>query len=357
MIITPFIRRAVTCRMAIDLGTSRTIIAVEGRGIVLDEPSYIAVNELTSEVVAFGQDAYDMQGREGRNLRVITPVRGGVVSDFERTKCMLGRFVRKCKTGSRRPLTLAIVGTVSDITTVERRALLNAARTARIHKTYVMEGGLAAAFGAGVLPNDKRASGIVDIGAGSTSVTVVAKGSVVHSRSQRFGLEEISTELSDHFRRHCGIQVGLRSLEDLKFDLASVKRRGDTRPTFSVRGRDIQTGRLVEGEIAATDIYHVIERTVLRISRLIGDTLNEVSPEVSADLFERGVILTGRGALLAGLDDRLRNAIDLPVIVSDEPEYATVRGLLTMFGEPELLRKIAESESNLTHHVQIPFEA
>jgi len=355
MKITSSIRKIVTDRLAIDLGTSRTVIAVEGSGIVLDEPSYVVVNELTSEIVAFGQEAYEMQGREGRNLRVITPIKGGVISDFERAKCMLAHFVKKCKAGSPRFLTHAIVGVVSDITFVERRALMNAARAAGIHKTYTMEAGLAAAFGAGVIPSDKRASGIVDIGAGSTKVTVVAKGSVVHSHSMRSGIEDITAELSDHIRRRYGIQIGFETVEKLKLDLASLNQNAQGY-TFTVRGRDLLSGSPVKAEISSSDIYPVVEHATRKIAAFVKDTLSDTQPEASADLFERGIILTGRGAHLSGLDDYFRQSINLPVILSHTAEDATVRGLALIFDEPDLLRKVAGNESNLTQHAQVPFQ-
>src|SRR3954471_24792228 len=174
------LRNLVTDQMAIDLGTASTIIAVKGRGVVLDEPSLVAINDTSEEIVAFGQEAADMSGREGRDITVKAPLIGGVVADFERTKKMLAYFVKKAKTGGSNISLQAVMGMVSDVTHVEQRALLNAADDAGIGKVYMMEESLAAAFGAGVLPNDKRASAVVDIGAGTTNIAIVAKGSIVH---------------------------------------------------------------------------------------------------------------------------------------------------------------------------------
>ena len=162
------LKKLVTDSIAIDLGTASTIIAVKGRGIVLDEPSLVAINEITDEIVAFGQEAAEMTGREGRDVIVKAPLTGGVVGDFERTKKMLAHFVKKAKSGGSQVSLQAVMSMVSDVTHVEQRALLNAADDAGIGKVFMMEEGLAAAFGAGVLPTDKRASAIVDIGAGTT---------------------------------------------------------------------------------------------------------------------------------------------------------------------------------------------
>jgi rod shape-determining protein MreB len=170
------LKKLVTDSMAIDMGTASTIIAVKGRGVVLDEPSLVAVNEITEEIVAFGQEAADMSGREGRDITVRAPLIGGVVADFERTKKMLAYFVKKAKTGGSNLSLQAVMSMVSDVTHVEQRALLHAAEEAGIGKVFMMEEGLAAAFGAGVLPNDKRASAIIDIGAGTTNIAIVAKG-------------------------------------------------------------------------------------------------------------------------------------------------------------------------------------
>ena len=186
------LKKLVTDSMAIDLGTASTIIAVKGRGVVLDEPSLVAINEITEEIVAFGQEAADMTGREGRDIIVRAPLIGGVVGDFERTKKMLAHFVKKAKTGGSNISLQAVMSMVSDVTHVEQRALFHAADEAGIGKVFMMEEGLAAAFGAGVLPTDKRASAIVDIGAGTTNIAIVAKGTIVHSTSERFGSNEIN---------------------------------------------------------------------------------------------------------------------------------------------------------------------
>src|SRR3982751_1710544 len=192
------LKKLVTDSMAIDLGTASTIIAVKGRGVVLDEPSMVAINETTEEIVAFGQEAADMIGREGRDITVRAPMIGGVVGDFERTKKMLAHFVKKAKSGGSNITIQAVMSMVSDVTQVEQRALINAAEDAGIGKVFTMEEGLAAAFGAGVSPSDKRASAIVDIGAGTTNIAIVAKGAVVHSTSERYGSGAIKEGLATH---------------------------------------------------------------------------------------------------------------------------------------------------------------
>ncbi len=351
------IKKLVTGSMAIDLGTASTIIAVKGRDIVLDEPSVVAVNELTEEIVAYGQEAADMLGREGRDIVVKAPLSGGVIADFERTKKMLAHFVKEAKTGGSQVSLQAVMSMTSDVTHVEQRALFAAAEESHIGKVFMMEEGLAAAFGAGVSPSDKRASAVVDIGAGTTNIAVIAKGSIVHSRSERFGSNDISVALANHLRRHRGLQVGEETTELLKTKFASTFLPEDIAKSMSVRGRDVQTGSPASVEVTAGEIYPIVEAIMRRMAQTVNDTLTELRPEVAADIFDRGVILTGGGALLEGLDQYLRGFINLPVTVSDEPRYATVRGLLKMFDEPKLLERVARNELGLLQNAEIPFEA
>lgn len=351
------LKKLVTDSMAIDLGTASTIIAVKGRGIVVDEPSLVAINELTEEVVAFGQEAGDMTGREGRDVTVKAPLIGGVVADFERTKRMLAHFVKKAKTGGSNISLSAVMSMVSDVTHVEQRALLHAAEEAGIGKVYMMEEGLAAAFGAGVLPNDKRASAIIDIGAGTTNIAIVAKGTVVHSTSERYGSNEINAVLATHLRRHRGLQVGEETTELLKTTFASAFVPEDLSRSVMVRGRDVQTGSPAAVEITSGEVYPIVESIVRRIAETARDTLTELRPEVAADIYDRGVILTGGGSLLDGIDKYMRNFINLPVSISEEPRYATVNGLVKMFDDPKLLERVSRNELGVLQNAEIPFEA
>jgi rod shape-determining protein MreB and related proteins len=351
------LKKLVTDSMAIDLGTASTIIAVKGRGIVVDEPSLVAINELTEEVVAFGQEAGDMTGREGRDVTVKAPLIGGVVADFERTKKMLAHFVKKAKTGGSNISLSAVMSMVSDVTHVEQRALLHAAEEAGIGKVYMMEEGLAAAFGAGVLPNDKRASAVIDIGAGTTNIAIVAKGAVVHSTSERYGSNEINAVLATHLRRHRGLQVGEETTELLKTTFASAFVPEDLSRSVMVRGRDVQTGSPAAVEITSGEVYPIVESIVRRIAETVRDTLTELRPEVAADIYDRGVILTGGGSLLDGIDKYMRNFINLPVSISEEPRYATVNGLVKMFDDPKLLERVSRNELGVLQNAEIPFEA
>lgn len=343
--------------MAIDLGTANTIIAVKGRGVVLDEPSLVAINEMSEEIVAFGQEAAEMTGREGRDVTVKAPLIGGVVADFERTKKMLAHFVKKAKTGGSNISLQAVMSMVSDVTHVEQRALINAADDAGIGKVFMMEEGLAAAFGAGVSPTDKRATAIVDIGAGTTNIAIIAKGAVVHSTSERYGSNAINESLATHLRRHRGLQVGEETTELLKTNFSSTFLPDDISKSMEVRGRDVQTGSPGAVEITAGEVYPIVESIVRRIAMRVKDTLTELRPEVAADIYDRGVILTGGGALLEGIDQYMRSFINLPVTIADEPRYATVNGLVKMFDDPKLLERVSRNELGVLQNAEIPFEA
>jgi rod shape-determining protein MreB len=221
----------------------------------------------------------------------------------------------------------------------------------------MMEEGLAAAFGAGVQPSDKRASAIVDIGAGTTNIAIVAKGSVVHSTSERYGSNAINEGLATHLRRHRGLQVGEETTELVKTTFASTFLPDDISKTMTVRGRDVQTGGPGAVEIDAGEIFPIVESIVRRIVVRVKDTLTELRPEVAADIYDRGVILTGGGALLDGIDQYMRSFISLPVTIAEEPRYATVNGLLKMFDDEKLLDRVARNELGVLQNAEIPFEA
>jgi rod shape-determining protein MreB len=341
------LRDLVSDSIAIDMGSAATIVYVRGRGVVVDEPSLVAVNNHTGEVVAVGNEARQMYGREARDISVVAPLLNGVVADFERTREMLTHLVGKARSGisffSRR----ALMSVYPGVTHVERRALLSAAEHARIGRVLMMEEGLAAAFGAGVSADDTRASAVVDIGSGTTNVAIVAGGAIIHSRSERIGSADINMAIINHIRRHRGLAIGPPSAERLKIELASATVPADLARVVTVRGRDVVTGSPGAITITAGEVYPVAQYVVGKIVDGVTSTLAELSPEVAGDIYERGVIVTGGGALFTGMADYLREQTKLKVEVADEPRYAIVRGLEQMFDRPLLLRRIVRSEPPL----------
>jgi rod shape-determining protein MreB and related proteins len=330
--------------MAIDMGSAATIISVRGRGIVIDEPSLVAVDSNTGEVRAIGIEAQQMSGREARDVTVIAPLLDGVVADFERTKEMLSYFVRKARGGKSYFSRRAVMSVLSGVTQVESRALLSAAEYARIGRVVMIEEGLAAAFGAGVRVNDERASAVVDIGGGTTNVAIVANGEIVQARAERIGSEDINAAIVDHVRRHRGLVIGPQSAERLKLELASATLPDDLAAEMTIKGVDVLTRSPGAIEITAGELYPVVLQVIRKIVEGVNATLTELPPEVGGDIYERGIILTGGGAQFAGLDDFFREQTKLPVRTADEPKYAIVRGLEQMFDEPLRLRRVIRRE-------------
>ncbi|HET6976472.1 MAG TPA: rod shape-determining protein [Pyrinomonadaceae bacterium] len=334
-------------RMAIDMGSASTIISVRGRGIVVDEPSLVAVDTVTGEIIDIGREAKQKYGREARGVTVISPMLNGVVADFERTRAMLAHFVGKARGGIAGFSRRGLMSVLSDVTPVERRALLTAAQHAHVGRVGMIEEGLAAAFGCGIRPDEVRASAVVDIGGGTTNVAIVASGKIVRARADRIGSANIDAAIINHVRRHRGLLIGARTGERLKLELASATVPANLAQEIPVSGSDVLTRMPRSVEITAGEIYPVAQEVVRRIVEGISSTLGELAPEVAGDIYDRGIILTGGGALFGGLDDYLREETKLPVRVADDPRYAIVRGLEQMFDEPLLLRRLMRQEPQI----------
>jgi len=329
------------------MGSASTIIAVRGRGVVVDEPSLVAVDTATGDVIDIGREARQKYGREARGVAVISPMLNGVVADFERTQEMLAHFVRKARGGLTSFGRRALMSVLSDVTPVERRALLSAAQHARVGRVGMIEEGLAAAFGCGVRADDARASAVVDIGGGTTNVAIVASGKIVRARADRIGSSSIDAAIINHVRRHRGLLIGARTAERLKLEIASATLPVDLAQELPISGSDVLTRMPRSIEISAGEIYPVAQEVVRQIVAGVGATLGELPPEVAGDIYDRGIILTGGGALFGGIDEYLRDAIKLPVRLADEPRYAIVRGLEQMFDEPLLMRRVMRQSEQL----------
>ena len=253
---------------------------------------------------------------------------------------MLAHFVRKARSGVSYFSRRALMSVLSGVTQVEQRALLSAAEEARIGRVCMIEEGLAAAFGSGVRVDDPHASAVADIGGATTNIAIVANGSIVNARAERIGSWNINAAIIDHVRRHRGLVIGAQTAERLKLELASAIIPDDLAQEITIRGRDIMTGSPGAIEITAGEVYPVAHEVVRKILEVISETLTELPPEVAGDIYDRGLVLTGGGAQLSGLDDCLRDQTKLPVRIADEPRYAIVRGLEQMFDEPLWLRRV-----------------
>lgn len=341
------LRDIVSDQIAIDMGSASTRIWVSGQGLVVDEPSVVAVNTTTGEIVAVGLEAQEALGREARDISVMAPMENGVVGDFERTREMLTRLMRKARRGHSHFSRRAVIGVLSGMTQVEQRVLLDvAAQHARIGRVWMIEEGLASALGAGIKLTDPRAAAIVDVGGGATNIAVVSRGAIIHSRGERIGSSAINAALTDHIRRHRGLSIGPLSAEQLKLELGSATPPSDFEAKALVKGRDAQTGQPRAIEVTAGEIYPAVQVVVAKMLDVVSQVLSELPPEVDADIYDRGIILTGGGALLGGLEACLINLTGIPVKTAEEPSYTTVRGLAQMIEEPLTLRRLTRRRSN-----------
>ena len=347
------LRDLVSDSMAIDMGSASTIIAVRGRGVVVDEPSVVAVDKATREVVAIGNEAQEMRGREAREVSVIAPFVDGVVADFEMTQAMLAHFVRAARSGFSHVSRRAVMSVLSGVTHVEQRALLAAAEHAHIGRVHMVEEGLAAAIGAGVSVEDKTAAAVVDIGGGTTNVAVVARGQIVYAHAERVGSYAIDEAIIDRLRRHHGLLIGSETAERLKIELGSATEPTNPALSQSVKGRDVQEGTPRALDVTSAEICAAASPVIQRVVRVVQRSLAELPPEVAADIYDRGIVLTGGGVLLDGMIDFLSRETKLAARVANEPRYATVHGLEQLYDEPLLLRRVTRNEPLLIHEAEL----
>ncbi len=310
--------------LAIDLGTANTVIYERGRGVVLDEPSVVAVRAGTSQLVAAGTRAKEMLGRTPETVRAVRPLRDGVISDADTTERMIRWFVDQVSP-SRLVRPRMVVCVPSDITSVERRALEDATLRSGARRVYVIEETMAAAIGAGLPVQETLASMVVDVGGGTTDVAVISLGGVVTSRTVRIGGDEIDDALVAHVKSEYSLLLGERSAEDLKVAAGSAFPLTEE-ISERVRGRDLVTGLPKTISVSSQEVRRAIETPVVQIVELVRSVLDVCPPELAGDVVERGIALTGGGALLRGLDERLRHELGVPVHAAEDPLRAVARG-------------------------------
>lgn len=310
--------------LALDLGTGSTLIHRQGRGVVLDEPSVVAVDASSGEVVAAGRVAKEMIGRTPGSVRAVRPLRGGVIHDPDATERMLRVFADQLGVSSvlRPRVVVCVPSTVSPL---ERRAVEDVAMRMGARQAYVVEEPVVAAIGAGLPLTGAQACTVVDVGAGSTDAAVLALGGVVASRSARVGGEAMDEALTEHVAHHYSLLLGERSAEQVKIEAGSAYPLGEQRRA-RVRGRDLVTGLPRTVEMSSDEVRRALETPVRAVVGLVRDLLDAVPPELAGDVLTRGVVLTGGGVLLRGLDARLEHELGVPVRVAEEPLRAVVRG-------------------------------
>ena len=330
--------------MAVDLGTANTLVYVRGRGIVLSEPSVVAIDQRTGEVHAVGAEAKRMLGRTPGTISAIRPLKDGVIADFDVTEQMLRHFIQKVHQ-NRFAHPRVVVCVPSGVTGVEKRAVEEATLSAGARQAYLIEEPMAAAIGAGLPVAEPTGNMIVDIGGGTTEVAVISLGGIVVSRSIRIGGDEMDQDIVTFARREYNLFLGERTAEDIKIAIGSAYPGDWDSQRVTLRGRDLLTGLPRSVEVGADQIREAIEPSVAQIVDTVKDTIEETPPELVADIMDQGVVLAGGGALLAGLDRRVAEATQMPVHIADDPLTCVARGTGIVLQELDAMDRVLVSET------------
>jgi len=304
--------------MGIDLGTANTLVHVRGRGVVLREPSVVAIDKERGTPCAVGEDAKMMVGRTPSHIVAIRPLKDGVIADFEITREMLFHFIRKVHRGRQFAFPRVMVGIPSGITEVEKRAVIEAAQSAGAREARTIEEPMAAAIGAGLPVSEPTGSMIVDIGGGTTEVAVISLGGIVTSRSLRIAGDEIDEAIAAHVRRTYNLLIGERTTEYLKMQIGSAYPLPEEL-SAEIKGRDLVSGLPRSIRINSGEIREAIKEPILEIVETVRSTLEQSPPELSSDIMERGIVLAGGGALLRGLDELLAHESGIAVHIAEDP--------------------------------------
>jgi rod shape-determining protein MreB len=326
--------------LAVDLGTANTLVYARGRGIMLNEPSVVAVDTATNSVVAVGAEAKRMIGRTPGHIKAVRPLQDGVIADYDITAEMLRYFVRKV-IGRRRALAgpRVVVCVPSGITSVEQRAVSESVYAAGARRVHIISEPMAAAIGAGLPVSQASGSMIIDVGGGTTEVAVIALAGIVASTSLRVAGDALDRAIVDHVRAEFSMLIGDRTAEELKISIGSAfPIAGPLRA--EIRGRDIASGLPRNVAVSTDELRHAMGPPLNRIVAAVRATLDRCPPELAGDLVTRGIVLTGGGALLRGLDARLQHEIGIPVLVADRPLDSVVLGTATVVEQFESLRKV-----------------
>lgn len=329
--------------MAIDLGTANTLVYVKGKGIVLNEPSVVAIEEYRGkkQVLAVGNEAKQMLGRTPGNINAIRPLRDGVIADFEIAEEMIKYFIRKVHNRRTFASPMVIVCVPSGSTAVERRAIQESAEAAGARKVWLIEEPMAAAIGADLPVTEPTGSMVVDIGGGTTEVAVLSLGGIVYARSVRVGGDKMDAAIISYIRRNHNLLVGEGSAERIKKEIGSAcaPDAGEGR-TIEIKGRDLMNGVPKEIIITERQVAESLSEPVSQIVEAVKVALEHTAPELAADIVDKGIVLTGGGALLTNLDQVLRNATSLPVSIAEDPLACVVKGTGKALDEMSRLRSI-----------------
>ena len=325
--------------IGLDLGTANTLVTLQGKGVILKEPAVVATDIKTGKILATGFEAKEMLGRTPETIKAIRPMRDGVIADYTATRLMLRNILRKVgqKYNSRKPR--AVVGVPYGITEVEERAVEESATFAGAREVYLIEEPMAAAIGAGLHVEEPSGNMVVDLGAGTTEVAVISLGGIVVSNSLRIAGDELDEDIINYIKKTQGLSIGLTTAEEIKMQLGCAAPLM-TEESMEIRGRDLNTGLPRNVTITSSQILEALKESMDQIVETVKLTLEKTPPELAADLVEKGIVLTGGGALLKNLDKLLSKETNMPVYVADEPLECVVRGTGKVLEELERLKPI-----------------
>jgi rod shape-determining protein MreB len=327
--------------LAIDLGTANTLVYAHGKGIIVNEPSIIAVNTQTGEVEAVGKEAKEMLGRTPGNIVAIKPMKDGVIADFKQTEKMLNYFIMKAHNNRKRMVHPRIViGVPSEITQVEKRAVMDSAYRAKASEVHLVEQAMVAAIGAGLPITEPGGNMVVDIGGGTTDIAVISLAGIVYSRSVRMAGNQMDEAVITYIKRKYNLLIGERTAEQIKMELGSAFAL-DKPLNKTITGRNLIEGVPKTITIDDSEIREALSECIATIINGIRVALERTPPELSADISDRGIVLTGGGALIKNLDKRIREETGLPVSIADDPLASVVLGTGRMLSDFKLLRKIS----------------
>ena len=330
--------------MAIDLGTANTLVYVRGRGIVLDEPSVVAVNTDTGAVLAVGAEAKRMIGRTPNHIQAVRPLRDGVIADFDITEKMLRYFIQAVHRRMFLAKPRVVVCVPSGITGVEQRAVEEATIQAGARAAYIIEEPMAAAIGTGMPIHEPTGNMIVDIGGGTTEVAVISLGGIVTSQSIRVGGDELDEAIISYVKREYSLLLGDRTAEQIKLTVGSAFLQPEE-PMAEIRGRDLVSGLPKTILVSMEEIRRALEEPVSAIVEAVKNTLDKTPPELASDIMDRGVVLTGGGGLLRGLDERLKHETGIPIHLAENPLESVVLGSGKCLEEFDTLKKVLISST------------
>jgi rod shape-determining protein MreB and related proteins len=330
--------------MAVDLGTANTLVYVRGRGIVLNEPSVVAVNTKNGSILAVGSEAKRMIGRTPSHIQAIRPLKDGVIADFDVTEKMLRYFIQKVHRRRMLAKPRVIICVPSGITSVEQRAVEEAVYAAGGRSAHIIEEPMAAAIGAGMPIHEPTGNMIVDIGGGTTEVAVISLGGIVTSASARIAGDELDDAIVQYIKKEYSLMLGERTAEEVKMAIGTAFPVPDV-PDAEIRGRDLVTGLPKTILVSAAEIRRAIEEPVNQIVDAVKNTLDKTPPELAADIMDKGIVLTGGGALLRGLDERLKHETGMPVHITEAPLSCVAVGSGKCLEEFEALRRVLISSS------------